>query len=82
LRVFWVSKFEPFATDFRLRTCGTACRPQDVRHAQLAVANHLKFENLPVLFVLSALFKNHLLFLWGNSATNDTTNTRRAQLAA
>jgi len=40
-----VSKFKPFAADFRSRTCGASHRPWDVRHAQLAAANHLKFEN-------------------------------------
>ena len=42
-----VSKFEFWAADFRLRTCGALHRPQDVRRAQLTAAHHLKFENIP-----------------------------------
>ncbi|MBO7191074.1 MAG: hypothetical protein J6V32_03115 [Elusimicrobiaceae bacterium] len=30
-------------------------RPQDVRRAQLMAANLLKFENIPVSFILNAL---------------------------
>ena len=50
-----VSKFESWAADFRLRTCGALHRPQDVRYAQLAAAHLLKFENIPETVVLGVL---------------------------